>query len=135
MVDVDADFAAPAIVDVDEGFDARICRRRRRGSRNPLMKRSTKSSLRNPGQPVVVGSEDPWTEEELSGVYSLGEVEKAEQAASIEAARRLERSRSAPRTTSSTCGCRAPARSSKAARCGPSTSRFRCRAPGSATGV
>jgi len=39
-----------------------------------------------PGGPVVVGSEDPWTEEELSGVYSLSEVEKAEQTAAIEAA-------------------------------------------------
>ncbi len=39
-----------------------------------------------PVGPVVVGSEDPWTEEELSGVYSLSEVEKAEQTAAIEAA-------------------------------------------------
>ncbi len=39
-----------------------------------------------PVVPVVVGSEDPWTEEELSGVYHLDEVEKAEQAAAIEAA-------------------------------------------------
>jgi signal recognition particle receptor subunit beta len=40
-----------------------------------------------PEMPVVVGSEDPWTEEELSGVYSLSEVEKAEQIAAIEAAK------------------------------------------------
>jgi len=39
-----------------------------------------------PGGPVVVGSEDPWTEEELSSVYHLDQVEKAEQAAAIEAA-------------------------------------------------
>jgi signal recognition particle receptor subunit beta len=44
-----------------------------------------------PQQPVVVGNDDPWTEEELSGVYDLAEVEKAEraeQAAAIEAAER-----------------------------------------------
>ena len=35
----------------------------------------------------MVGSEDPWTEEELSGVYSLSEVEKAEQTAAIQAAK------------------------------------------------
>jgi len=40
-----------------------------------------------PVVPVVVGSEDPWTEEELSGVYSLSEVEKAEQTAAIQAAK------------------------------------------------
>jgi signal recognition particle receptor subunit beta len=39
-----------------------------------------------PIEPVVVGNDDPWTEEELSGVYDLAEVEKAEQAAAIEAA-------------------------------------------------
>jgi len=39
-----------------------------------------------PSEAFVVGSEDPWTEEELSGVYDLAEVEKAEQAAAIEAA-------------------------------------------------
>jgi signal recognition particle receptor subunit beta len=39
-----------------------------------------------PAEPVVVGNDDPWTEEELSGVYDLAEVEKAEQAAAIEAA-------------------------------------------------
>jgi hypothetical protein len=37
-------------------------------------------------EPVVVGNEDPWTEEELSDVYRISEVEKAEQAAAIEAA-------------------------------------------------
>jgi signal recognition particle receptor subunit beta len=39
-----------------------------------------------PAEPIVVGNADPWTEEELSGVYDLAEVEKAEQAAAIEAA-------------------------------------------------
>jgi signal recognition particle receptor subunit beta len=39
-----------------------------------------------PAEPIMVGSEDPWTEEELSGVYDLAEIEKAEQAAAIEAA-------------------------------------------------
>ena len=39
-----------------------------------------------PQEPVVVGNDDPWTEEELSGVYDLAEVEKAEAAAAIEAA-------------------------------------------------
>ena len=39
-----------------------------------------------PVMPVVVGSDEPWTEEELSGVYHLDEVEKAEQAVAIEAA-------------------------------------------------
>jgi hypothetical protein len=39
-----------------------------------------------PKEPVLVGDDDPWTEEELSGVYDLAEVEKAEQAAAIEAA-------------------------------------------------
>ncbi len=39
-----------------------------------------------PVGPVVVGSDEPWTEEELSGVYHLDEVVKAEQAAAIEAA-------------------------------------------------
>jgi signal recognition particle receptor subunit beta len=38
-----------------------------------------------PAEPIVVGNADPWTEEELSGVYDLAEVEKAEQAAAIEA--------------------------------------------------
>jgi hypothetical protein len=36
-------------------------------------------------EPVVVGGDDPWTEEELSGVYDLAEVEKAEREAAIEA--------------------------------------------------
>jgi signal recognition particle receptor subunit beta len=40
-----------------------------------------------PQEPVMVGGDDPWTEEELSGVYDLAEVEKAEQAAAIEAAK------------------------------------------------
>jgi hypothetical protein len=40
----------------------------------------------SPAEPVVVGNEDPWTEEELSGVYDVAEVEKAEQAAAIQAA-------------------------------------------------
>ena len=39
-----------------------------------------------PVEPVVVGNDDPWTEEELSGVYDVADVEKAEQAAAIEAA-------------------------------------------------
>jgi signal recognition particle receptor subunit beta len=39
-----------------------------------------------PAEPIVVGNADPWTEEELSGVYDLAEVEKAERAAAIEAA-------------------------------------------------
>jgi signal recognition particle receptor subunit beta len=39
-----------------------------------------------PAEPIVVGNDDPWTEEELSGVYDLAEIEKAEQAAAIEAA-------------------------------------------------
>jgi hypothetical protein len=39
-----------------------------------------------PAEPIVVGNDDPWTEEELSGVYDLAEVERAEQAAAIEAA-------------------------------------------------
>jgi signal recognition particle receptor subunit beta len=39
-----------------------------------------------PAEPIVVGNDDPWTEEELSGVYDLAEVEKAEAAAAIEAA-------------------------------------------------
>ena len=39
-----------------------------------------------PAEPIVVGNADPWTEEELSGVYDLAEVEKAEKAAAIEAA-------------------------------------------------
>jgi signal recognition particle receptor subunit beta len=39
-----------------------------------------------PQEPVVVGSDDPWTEEELSDVYRVSEVEKAEQVAAIEAA-------------------------------------------------
>jgi signal recognition particle receptor subunit beta len=39
-----------------------------------------------PVEPIVVGNDDPWTEEELSGVYDLAEVEKAEQAAAIEVA-------------------------------------------------
>jgi signal recognition particle receptor subunit beta len=45
---------------------------------------------RSHAEPVVVGSADPWTEEELSGVYDLAEVEKleAEAAAAIEPAAR-----------------------------------------------
>jgi signal recognition particle receptor subunit beta len=39
-----------------------------------------------PAEPIVVGNDDPWTEEELSGVYDLAEVERAERAAAIEAA-------------------------------------------------
>jgi signal recognition particle receptor subunit beta len=47
---------------------------------------------RSHAEPVVVGSADPWTEEELSGVYDLAEVEKLEaaQAAAIELAARRE---------------------------------------------
>ncbi len=37
-------------------------------------------------EPIVVGNGDPWTEEEMSGVYHLDEIERAEQAAAIEAA-------------------------------------------------
>jgi hypothetical protein len=87
MVDVDADFAAPAIVDVDGGFGApsfdAVEEEAEISADEPIDEELFEAT---PAQPVLVGSEDPWTEEELSGVYDLAEVERAERAAAIEAA-------------------------------------------------
>ena len=86
MVDVDADFAAPAMTDVDEAFDApsydAVEEEKEISADEPIDEELFEAT---PAQPVLVGSEDPWTEEELSGVYDLAEVERAEKAAAIEA--------------------------------------------------
>jgi len=83
----DADFEAPPVVDVDAAFEAtpfddvaeEVDVSAEAAEEDQLFEAT-------PSEAFVVGSEDPWTEEELSGVYVLAEVEKAEQAAAIEAA-------------------------------------------------
>jgi signal recognition particle receptor subunit beta len=72
----------PEIEFIDEGAEAAIDVSARAAEEEQLFEAT-------PAEPVVVGSEEPWTEEELSGVYDLEEVEKAEraaEAAAIEAA-------------------------------------------------
>jgi signal recognition particle receptor subunit beta len=82
----DADFEAPPVT-ADEGYEV--------PSEDEVeveVDVSAKAAVDDqlfeatPSEAFLVGSEDPWTEEELSGVYDLAEVEKAEQAAAIEAA-------------------------------------------------
>jgi len=86
IIDADADFEAPPVVIDDEGFDYAPD-----DADEEIIDVSAKAAIdeklfeATPIQPVVVGSEEPWTEEELSGVYDLAEVEKAERAAAIEA--------------------------------------------------
>jgi signal recognition particle receptor subunit beta len=86
MVDVDADFAAPAAAEIDDGFDApaydAVEEEAEISADAPIDEELFQAT---PAQPILVGSEDPWTEEELSGVYDLAEVERAEKAAAIEA--------------------------------------------------
>jgi len=83
---VDEDIEAPPIVDADELFEvppvAAV------DEEIEVLPVGVDDELfeATPHEPVMVGSEDPWTEEELSGVYDLAEVEKAERAAAIEAA-------------------------------------------------
>ena len=87
MVDVDAEFEAPPTVAVDESFDVPPVAAVDEKVEAPAEAIDEELFEATPVEPVVVGSdEDPWTEEELSGVYDLAEIEKAEQAAAIEAA-------------------------------------------------
>jgi hypothetical protein len=87
MIDVDADFAAPAVAGIDEGFDVpsydAVEEEAEISADEPIDEELFEAT---PAQPILVGSEDPWTEEELSGVYDLAEIERAEKAAAIEAA-------------------------------------------------
>jgi signal recognition particle receptor subunit beta len=111
VIDVDAEIAAPPVIDADAEFEAppveEVADDIEAPSAAPdedffelppeaedevAIDVSAESAVHDqlfeatPAEPVVVGDEDPWTEEELSGVYDLAEVEKAEQAAAIEAA-------------------------------------------------
>jgi len=98
VADVEGDFEAPPIVEVEEEIETAQAEAGDEGIDIPpetavddedeFAAEAIDDRLFEvtPVVPVVVGSADPWTEEELSGVYNLGEVEKAEQAAAIEAA-------------------------------------------------
>jgi signal recognition particle receptor subunit beta len=98
VADVEDDLAAPPIVEVeeeletaqaeagDESFDIPPAATVDENDEFPAGAIDERLFEVTPVVPVVVGSAEPWTEEELSGVYNLGEVEKAEQAAAIEAA-------------------------------------------------
>ena len=87
VIDADADFEAPPDAVVEDDFDIPPD-----AADDEIIDVSAESAVHDqlfeatPAEAVVVGSDDPWTEEELSGVYDLAEVEKAEQAAAIEAA-------------------------------------------------
>jgi signal recognition particle receptor subunit beta len=83
----EGEFGAPAVVEVETDFDVPPD-----AADDEIIEVSAEAAAgenlfdATPAEPVVVGNDDPWTEEELSGVYDLAEVEKAEQAAAIEAA-------------------------------------------------
>jgi signal recognition particle receptor subunit beta len=86
IYDAEADFEAPPVVIDDEGFDYTPD-----AAEDEIIDVSAEAAIdeelfeATPIEPVMVGSEEPWTEEELSGVYDLAEVERAERAAAIEA--------------------------------------------------
>jgi hypothetical protein len=99
VVDVDAAFEAPPVEEVADDFEAPPAAADEdffelppEAEEEEAIDVSAESAVHDqlfeatPAEPVVVGNEDPWTEEELSGVYDLAEVEKAERAAAIEAA-------------------------------------------------
>jgi hypothetical protein len=87
VIEVDAEFQSPPDAVVEDDFDVPPD-----AADDEVIDVSAESAVHDqlfeaaPAEAVVVGSDDPWTEEELSGVYDLAEVEKAEQAAAIEAA-------------------------------------------------
>ena len=86
VVEVAEEFEAPAIADVADDFEAPPVETV--DDVTDVIPEGIDEELfeATPHEPVMVGNDDPWTEEELSGVYDLAEVEKAEQAAAIEAA-------------------------------------------------
>jgi signal recognition particle receptor subunit beta len=87
IIEVDAEFEAPPVAAVEESFDVPPD-----AADDDVIEVSAEAAIdeqlfeATPAEPVMVGNDEPWTEEELSGVYDLAEVEKAEQAAAIEAA-------------------------------------------------
>jgi len=87
IVDIDAEFEAPPVAAVDESFDVppveAVDEEVEVSAEEPIDEELFEAT---PVEPVMVGNGDPWTEEEMSGVYDLAEVEKAERAAAIEAA-------------------------------------------------
>ena len=97
VADAEDDFEAPPIVEVEEELEAPHDISVEESSDTPPVAADDEEVEGadaideglfevTPVGPVVVGSEDPWTEEELSGVYHIDQVEKAEQTAAIEAA-------------------------------------------------